>query len=207
MDTQPGRVIAKVTSFILSLLLLSNCSFLSPIKTIPTDTFEINSIPSVPVKDSYRETSLTVMPVEATVAYNTSQMAYTLRPYQISYFAKNRWIAPPANMIQPLLVRTLQKTHYFHSVFAAEISGQSDYALYVQILKLQQDFTMPMSVVRLEVRAQLMKVADQRIIATKQFSIVEEAPQNDPYGGVIAANHAVARALKQIAVFCMHSIY
>jgi cholesterol transport system auxiliary component len=50
---------------------------------------------------------------------------------------------------------------------------------------------------------QLLDVAQNRIIATRDIAVTEPAPQNTPYGGVVAANRAAAKALSAIAQFCM----
>jgi cholesterol transport system auxiliary component len=207
MDIWKSRVaVFKKVGIVLSFFMLSSCSMLSPVKTDSADTFELNTLPSVPVYKSGRATTLVVMPIETTPVYNTSQIAYTIRPFQVSYYAKNRWIAPPANMLQPLLIQALQKTHYFRAVISPQVTGRFNYVLNMQLIKLQQDFTYPVSVVKLVAQVQLMRATDGQLIANKQFSVVVDAPQNNPYGGVMAANRATAILLKQITLFCIHSL-
>jgi cholesterol transport system auxiliary component len=183
-------------------LLLASCSVFSPIKNLHSTTYELNAVPTVAKRKSHSRTLL-VLPVEAESIYNTTEMVYTLRPYEISYFAKNHWAETPAQMLQPLIVQTLQNTHFFHAVSSNSTLGHYDYILSTQLLKLQQEFTVQPSVVRLTLRAQLVDAGSGRIISTKQFSVVEPAAQNNPYGGVIAANKAVAKVLTRLTKFCL----
>jgi cholesterol transport system auxiliary component len=183
------------------LLFLSNCSVFSPIKTDET-SYELKTIPSVAIQKT-RRTTLIIMQPEANSIYNTTRMVYTIKPYQVAYFAKNRWAASPGKMLQQLMIQTLQNTHYFKAVIAPPFSGMYDYILNTQLFELQQDFTHNPSVIRLRLNAQLIQSGTNRIIATKQFTVIEPAPQNTPYGGVIAANRAVSELLRQLVNFCV----
>ena len=68
--------------------------------------------------------------------------------------------------------------------------------------RLQQDFSPPPSRIELTLRASLLDLRHDRMLATREFDLIERAPQDDPYGGVIAANRALARLLQQLAAFC-----
>jgi cholesterol transport system auxiliary component len=124
-------------------------------------------------------------------------------PYQVSYFVKSSWIESPAQMLQPLMVQTLQNTHMFHAVNGTEAAGAYDYILNTQILKFEQDFTRPQSVFRLTLRVNLLGAVQHRVLRSQEITVVELAPQNTPYGGVIAANRATAKALVAIRHFCL----
>jgi cholesterol transport system auxiliary component len=66
-------------------------------------------------------------------------------------------------------------------------------------LVLEQQFFSTPSRVRLALRVQLIDLKQQRIISTRDFEVSEEAPSDDAYGGVIAANRATAKLLEQVA--------
>jgi len=198
--------IIKKSGLLVSLLLLVSCSVFSPIKTQPEARYELKSIPPVAVAKRAHASTLMVMNPETNPPFNTTQMAYTNQPYQISYFAKSRWAATPAEMLQTVIVQTLQNTHYFHAVIQPPSNSQYSYALSTQVITLIQDFSSNPSRVRLTLEAQLTRTGTGRIIASKRFSIVEPSPQNSPYGGVIAANRASARMLNELTEFCRRSI-
>jgi cholesterol transport system auxiliary component len=57
--------------------------------------------------------------------------------------------------------------------------------------------------VELALRLQLTDVRTKRVLASRSFDESENAPSDDPYGGVIAANAALQRILEQVADFCV----
>ena len=190
----------------MSSVILSGCSLLSPVKSEPENTYVLTSIPAYTVARRTHPITLLVMPPDTNPAYNTTQMAYTVKPYQIAYFAQNRWAETPSQMLQPLMVQTLQNTRYFHAVVTPPYAGRYQYMLSTHILKLQQDYTRRPAVLQLTLRAQLSRVTTNQIMATKQFSVVEPLWQKSPYGGVIAANRATATMLKHLSDFCLENV-
>lgn len=188
----------KMVSFLV-FFSLSACSIFPPIKTNST-TYLFNTTPSVNRASVSRPATLLVMMPQGSPFYNTQQIAYTTAPYQVAYFSKNNWAETPAQMLQPLIVKTLQNKHYFHAVIPSPWLGHYDYILGTQIVLLVQDFTVHPSVVHFSLRAELIQASTNRILKTQLFSTDAVAPSDTPYGGVIAANKAVAETLKKLAV-------
>ena len=191
---------------IMTILLLTSCSVFSPVKTETVNSYELKKIPAVSTKKTPHRVTLIVTPTEASPIYDTTQMAYTSQTYEVSYFSKNHWAASPAEMLQNLIIQTLENTHYFHAISTPTSTGHYDYILNTQLLQLEQDFSQNPSVERLKVRAQLIRAGTSNIIATKEFSVAIPAPQNTPYSGVVAANQATAHMLKELSEFCLRSI-
>ena len=186
---------------LLGALSLSGC--LSPVKTDPVNTYEITTVPShIPVS-RMRSTTLLVTQPDTSPAYNTANMAYSMRPYQLSYFSQNRWSETPSQMLLPLIVQTLQNTHYFHAVVTPPFSGRYSYVLSTQITKLQLDYTHRPALLRLAINAQITSTMSNQIIAAKQFSVTEPIRQGTPYSGVFAANKATAKLLTQLTEFSL----
>ncbi len=52
---------------------------------------------------------------------------------------------------------------------------------------------------RVMVRAQLVDLKESTILSTRVFEVMENATSENPYGGVQAANRAVAALLDQMA--------
>ncbi|MDR3477565.1 MAG: ABC-type transport auxiliary lipoprotein family protein [Gammaproteobacteria bacterium] len=186
---------------IFSVVLTGCSSVLSPVKVGAQHEYLINTVPTVAASRVGHATVLVMAP-EAGPIYSSKEMVYTTYPYQVASFANNRWAASPSVMLQSLMVQTLQNTHHYRAVVAVPFPGHYDLVLRSELLKLQQDFTRSPSVIRLTLRAQLINANTNLVVAAKEFTIVERAPRNDPYGGVIAANRAAARLMKQLAVFC-----
>jgi cholesterol transport system auxiliary component len=106
-------------------------------------------------------------------------------------------------MLQPLLVRTLQNTHYFRAVLTPPYSGRYTYSLRTEILELMQDFTSEPATLQLSLRVRLSNDTANRIIATKEISLREPMQQKTPYAGVMAANDATAKALQKVTEFVL----
>lgn len=189
--------------FFLSIV-LTGCSLFSAVKTEKINTYELNTLPNFAPKKHRSGTTLMVMLPDATPAYNTTQIAYARGPYEVAYFAKNSWIATPPQMLRPLIIQTLQKTHHYRAVIPATATGNYQYILASQLITLKQQFYVDSSEVVLVFRAQLTNVASNRIVASKEFTIVKPAAPT-PYGGVVAANEAAAELLAQLANFCMRA--
>lgn len=195
-----GRFLILAVSF----STLAGCSLLSPVKNEPKNTYIINAVPQyIPQSTQSKPLTLLVAPIQANLAYDSTQIAYTTQPYQISYFVNNHWAETPAQMLQPLIVLTLQKTHYFRAVIPSTTSSHYDLVLQTQLVQLEQDFLQHPSQVTLVLHAQLINAATNQVIATRQFSVTESAPQDTPYGGVIATNQATAVVLQQLTRFCV----
>ena len=178
------------------------CSFLSPINTDDYTKYTLKTLPSPTLKKS-RHKIILIAPIETDAVYNTTQMAYTLNPYQVSYFAKNSWAATPAQMLKPLVIQTLQNTHYFQAVISSPPISYYDYILRLQVVELRQEFSARGNSLHLTIQAELINGASHRVISAKQFSVIEPILQSSPYGGAIAANKATARILKQLVGFCL----
>lgn len=190
-------------NFLITSSLLSACS-LSPVKVDPGTSYLINTSPSsVPVKRTEQAGNLLVTRPECDAVYNTTQMAYTNKPYQLGYYVKNRWAETPPQMLQPLIIETMQKTHHFHSVGSASASTTYDYVLNTQILTLKQDYTRRPHAAELKIHAELVNAKTNAVLGSKDFYVTEPLAQDNPYAGVAAINKATSSVLRQMATFVL----
>lgn len=185
-------------------IFLTGCSVFGPVST-SSQTYVINPDVHPAVKSNRSHATLLVAPVSSDSIYNTNQMAYSTKPYEIAYFSKNEWAEAPPQMLQTLLVQTLQNTHHFSAVTMSPTSSYT-YLLNAQLLELRQVFNSYGSQLYLKMRIQLVNGTTNQVIATKQFSVVQTPPMRSPYGGVIAANRAAAIMMTEIARFCLQRI-
>lgn len=149
---------------------------------------------------------LLVSAAQSDPAFDTPRMVYITRPHEVSYYASNQWAETPARMIGTLLLRSLEKSGLWRVVVPIPSSVHGDYRLDTQGLVLQQEFSQKPSQVRLGCRLQLVALHDQVVLGSRRFEVVETAPTDDAYGGVLAANRAVGALLEQVTewmVSCM----
>ena len=202
--TRMGGALSLVT-----LLVLGGCSTLSPTTTAPPVFYAFDSVPvraaathpalaSAPV--------LTVTPTRAAAGFDSQRIIYLRAPHQLAYFAQSEWVEPPARMLVPLLVESLERGPAFRAVVQTGGSASADYRLDTELLRLQHDFQTRPSRVLLELRATLVDDKTRRVLAVRQFSTQVAASTEDAYGGVVAANSAVQQMLGELAGFCADAI-
>jgi len=200
------KVLKQVLTLIICVLpFIAGCSILSPVKPRTYTKYVLNSYPAI-VKRAYFHGTLYVNAVKADPLYETDKMAYTSHSYRVDYFAKSKWADTPARMLQPLIMKTLQNTHYFDAVTSSTSSIRYDYILNVQLSELRQVFLIHSSYVVLKIHAELINAKTGIIIASKEMISEVPARSMNPFGGVVAANTALSITLKKLTYFCFNAV-
>ncbi len=182
---------------------LSGCGSLLP-PPAPTEqvyVLEAAPAPSTAKPATPRDIVLAVNPPRARAGYDSAQMVWVRQPHGLEVFARNRWADTPARMLAPLLVQSLQRSGNFQSVVPTSSSVSAGWRLDTEIVRLQQDFSVKPSRVQITLGVQLVDLATRRVIASAELEEVETAETEDAYGGVRAANRALARMLSRVAMF------
>ena len=193
--------LSKLAPLALLALTLASCTVLSPPGAAPPSLFSLSpALESVPPPDLAAQ-AIEIAPPGARPGFEESRMAYVTRAYEIQFFARHQWVEPPARLLAPLLREALEHDGRFQAAQGGEGVAPA-LRLETEIIALQQEFTAHPSQVRFTLRARLLDGLERRILATAAFEAVEPAPSEDPYGGVIAANRAVARVLDEVAKWC-----
>lgn len=181
--------------FIISMTMsLTHCSVFSPVPYQPATTYEL-SIPVCTCTSSKKiNKSIYVAPIQTYPGLGTSAMRYTTKPYEIHYYSKNRWIAPPAAMLQPLLVTHLQQRFTEASM---QQTANTNIVLQTTLEQFEQVFRGDtFSEFRLAMRVDITQALTGNVIRSKTICIAQPVTVATPYGGVIAANKSVE------ALFC-----
>ena len=185
-------------------LLLAACAPLSPQKL----DIQLETLDQLPAEVPHGRAGagaavLLVLSPDAEAPYDTARMAYVEAPHRFGYFGRHEWAAAPAQMLLPLLLRTMVQTHAFNAVLAPPSSSAYGYALQVRILELVQDFRADPALLRLTLHVQLHEGASNRVLAAREIALRETMSDKTPSAGVEAANRATASALRQIADFAL----
>lgn len=187
----------------ISMVSLTGCS---PVKTLASNDYQLKSFSTKRFTSKPRTVTLLVTAPEAVAGHQTEQMLYIKKPYQIEAFAKNEWVSPPAEMLYPLLVQSLQSSGYFYAVASGLYNVEADYRLDTQLLNLEQNFLKKPSVMDMTVKIVLTRVADNKVIASRIMSQHVSCPMDTPYGGVIAANKATLQLTAAVTNFAISNI-
>jgi cholesterol transport system auxiliary component len=130
--------------------------------------------------------------------FDTARMAYVRQNYRIDYFARHRWADDPARMLRPILVEALGSSGLFRSVSADRGAVDARLRMDTDLLRLQQVFGSGGSEVELSVRVTVVDNRRGRIVYAHLFDVKVPASSANPYGGVVAANHAVAVLMRNL---------
>jgi cholesterol transport system auxiliary component len=137
--------------------------------------------------------------------YDTEQMLYMDKPYALSSFAHSAWISSPANMLYPLIIQSLEHSHYFFAIASGPDADKTDYRLDTQVIALQQNFLKRPSMLQLSIKVVLTHIQDNRIVASRLMTQDIACSEDTPYGGVVAANHAAYAFTDRLAKFVVHA--
>jgi cholesterol transport system auxiliary component len=182
------------------LCVLSGCALVSPVE-VEAKKHVLDKIPIDTPSEKTHPATLLVLAPETEPIYDTTQMAYMTRAHEVGYFSQNEWAETPSRMMQPLIVQTIRNTHRFSEVVSPPHFGHHTYALRTEIQELRQDFTSDPATLRLALRFQLSRETTNQLIATKELSVQEAMLEKTPYAGVVAANDATAKLLRELAKF------
>jgi cholesterol transport system auxiliary component len=184
-------------------LFVAGCTALQPAQVESPNLHLLEAGSPVRVARERRDLVLEVAAPRAWPGFDTPQMAYVRKPYELDYFADNRWVDAPARMLGPLLVHALEQSGGFRAVVQSPAAVPADLRVNSELIRLQQNFAMQPSRVELSLRVQLVDVRGKRVLGTRTFDESENAPSDDAYGGATAANVALQRVLGQAVDFCI----
>ncbi|WP_131779336.1 ABC-type transport auxiliary lipoprotein family protein [Legionella bozemanae] len=179
----------KLTVFLvgLSAVVLSACS---PVKISVKNQYQLSAYSTKQLAKKPMPITLLVTTPDAAAGYQTEQMLYVKKPYALEPFVKNAWVNPPADMLYPLILQSLQRTNLFEAVTSNAYTLGATYRLDTQLLSLQQNFLKKPSVLEFSAKVVLTHVSDNNVLASKIINLRIPCPSDTPYGGVIAANKA-----------------
>ena len=180
MAVVPG----KLLHIIMITWLLTACSVLPEPKPVLLDKYLLQYTPAMVQETRAGAPVLVVATPQANGAYNTTRIAYMQQQYGLRYYTRSSWADTPARMLAPLMAEALNASGQFQALYASP--GR-----------------VSPSEIHVTLRAQLINLDTQRIAATQLFDVREAATSEDTYGGVLAANRAVARLLEELAAFCI----
>lgn len=142
----------------------------------------------------------------AAPGYDSKRMVYLRRPQELEAFAFHEWVAAPAQMLTPLLVRAIQSGGAFRVVISSPTTAAVAWRLETELLRLHQDFTQQPSRVRLTLRAVMLDGVTRQALAWREFDIGVNAAGDDPVSGALAAQAAAQQLAQAVAAFCAEQV-
>ena len=195
--------ICRLFTCLIALVALSACA---PIKLPATNQYKLESFSTKKEITRAPRRSLLISQPEAMAGYQTEQMLYVKKPFQLASFAESAWIGTPANMLYPLLIQTLQNSQAFTAVASSPFADNVDYRLDTQLLTMQQNFLTKPSEFELMIKVVITRVANNQVLASRILTEHVSCPADTPYGGVIAGNQATINITQRINDFIIRKI-
>ncbi|MDH3980624.1 MAG: ABC-type transport auxiliary lipoprotein family protein [Gammaproteobacteria bacterium] len=195
----------KLIAVLGAVWLLAACSLLPDPKPAAQDRYLLEYTPAMAVAGSEDMPVLMITTPRAHGAYDTARIAYMQQQFGLRYYVRSRWADTPARMLAPLLAEAMNATGQFQALYASPGALSAQLRLDTELLRFHQDFTAQPSMIHVTLRAQLVDLKDQHVIASRLFDIREAATSEDTYGGVQAANRATAQLMEQLSRFCLES--
>jgi cholesterol transport system auxiliary component len=187
-----------------SVLVFSGCSSLN---MPPQNEYTIASkIVSATNQRPQTEKTILVSAPIAAPGFQSRNMIYVLTPFELQSYTQSRWVAPPANMLSSVLVNGIEATHYFKAVVSPPFIGKTNYQLNTYLVSMDQSFLRPSSRVNLVLSATLVNAETLQVLAARTFVYHVDAPANNAYSGVIAANQAASWVSNQVARFVVEAV-
>ena len=188
---------------LLGMLGLAGCS-LPQDKSSPPQTFllDVGTYSPPPAQRSGGKTLLVTAP-KAAPGFDSNRIAYTREPLKLDYYNDNIWSDTPSKMLLPILVRAFERTGAFGAVVSPPASALTDLRVDVEVIRLQQEFSVRPSQVRLTARIKVINMKSGHVLGTQVFEVVEPAPSEDAYGAARAANAAVQKLLADMLPFAL----
>lgn len=191
-----------LTLLVVGSVLLSGCA----VKPAITNQYKLSAFSVQTYGNHPVRKSILISPPEAAAGYQTDQMLYTDKPFEISPFAHNGWLNPPADMLLPLIAQSLQRSEYFFAVASTANAEQTDYRLDTQLIELHQNFIQKPSRIDFVAKVVLTRITDNQVIASLLLNYHLPCPTDTPYGGVIAANQAVKLFTAEVTSFIVKHV-
>jgi len=159
---------------------LAACAVLSPPQPQPAAEV-LSRLPDGLPHHRPQSANLIVLPTDSDTDYGSTRIAYSEAPYRLRYYRDHEWAAPPATMINKLLIETMQRTGFFREVLTPPDSSRGAYTLRTTLAELLGQSSQP--------------------IASRNFKAEETMNAKSPDAGVVAANAAASKLLADVAEF------
>ena len=196
------RFHSAVWSSLFFFCMLAACSILPTRDTNPLKTYvlspDLSQMHIAAVSPATKDIVLLVSVPRAQAGLDTQRMAYLSESYLLSYYAHSQWADVPSRLLAPLLVGALEQQPCCPTVVQMPAAIRADYRLDTEVLHWQQEFLTQPSRIRGTLRAQLVAIRSQRVLAVKQFEVLAPAASEDAHGGVVALNRALPQLLEQL---------
>jgi cholesterol transport system auxiliary component len=184
---------------------LSGCAVVTSLQTASRslDAYELTAPAAVPGPGRADRTLLVELPTTSG-ALSTDRILVKPTAVQVQYLSDARWIDPAPELVQALLVRTIDNTGRVAFVSGQSLGPVPDYILLGDLRDFQVEIVPggePPVVVVVSLALSLMRDLDQRVIATQVFERRVPAASSEAQTVVAAFDRAMDAVLAEAAAW------
>jgi cholesterol transport system auxiliary component len=195
----------QVLCFILLPLLIQGC-FMQPVSLPEVHQYQLTANSSTSKTCSRTSQTLFVSLPLAIPPYSSTKMVYSQKPNEICYFAENRWVTPLPQMMLPLILQSIRKTHYFQTVVGFPMVANTNYQLDSSLITFKQEFCGQKSRVHILLDVTLICLNTQKVVASCRIDVLVPTLCPTPASGINAYQIALNSALRQLNSFIIDSL-
>lgn len=122
-------------------------------------------------------------------------LAYRRQAQQLAYFARHRWVAPPAELLEQALPAALGGVPGVAAVIDERSSGRADWRLETHWHHFEQDFSVRPSRARIQLEARVVDLDSGRLLGQRLLGAEVPAASDDPEGGVRALRQGLGEVV------------
>ncbi|BCX81761.1 cholesterol transport system auxiliary component [Methylomarinovum caldicuralii] len=181
-------------------MLLVGCSLL-PQPPRPQRLLSLEAAPLREMPPAGGEKVLRFDPVTAAGPLQGVEILYRRGGPEVSHYARHRWLAPPAELIDRAVMETLAPHLPYRAVVRPGTPADADQRLSITLLRLEQVFTADgRSQVHLALRVVWQTERSGRILGSRLFRYRQPA-RPTAEGAAIAAGQALERFFQDLLIW------
>ena len=203
----PGRRLARAPAVLFAALLLAGCALASVGQGPPAEIYVLTAPePALPGAAAANVQILVEQP-DTPAEIDSNRIVFQPTPNEIQYFAAAQWADRAPDMVQRLIVETLDSTDKFLSVSRASAGRRYDYALAGE---LRTFAAMPGEgggdVVRVALHVKLIDHRSRSIVAARAFEATAQARAARTVEVVRAFDAALGDVLRALAGWTLQAV-
>lgn len=190
--------------------LLSGCSAISALNgaATPLESYDLQAPGDAPVARSTLARQLVVEVPTAPGGLMTDRIMIRPRPLQAQYLTDGQWGSETPEMMQTLIVRTLEDSNGFRYVGRRPLGSFGDYVLISELTDLHAEAAAEGdgATIRVRLTARLVRESDASVMSTRTFNTSFPVATTETIDLVEGFNSATQLMLKDLSGWVLSTL-
>jgi cholesterol transport system auxiliary component len=201
------HALVRPALLVAALLGLASCSAISSLSdaSTPLEAYELTA-PGMTARAQRTARDLVVEVPSSNGGLATDRIMVRPHPLQAQYLPGARWTEETPQLVQTLLIRSIENTSALRYVGRTRLAGAADYALALNLTDFQAETDNGGAVIRTRATARLIADPDGRVIATRTFTASANVENLETLALVEGFNAATQEMLSEMTTWTLRSI-